>query len=155
MKKLSSAVVITLALISILLQTPARAQTSDASTIIDLVGGKFTKIFSTFGTPADLYTIRGTNAADDYVVVDYPSFGFKVRGKVVHMAIFWKEYTGGVNGIHIGDNKSDILNKMGNTDDIQKNSDGSVSYFWPTKDYYFGVVFDENDRVTMIKVETK
>lgn len=155
MRQTSMAASLAIVVIGLFSYSSLRAQTSESSTIMDLVGGKFTKIFSTFGTPADLYTIRGASATDDYVVVDYPSFGFKVRNKIVHMAIFWKEYGGVVNGVRIGDKKSDILDKMGSTDDIQKNSDGSVSYFWPTKDYYFGVVFDENDKVTMIKVETK
>jgi hypothetical protein len=132
-----------------------KAQTPDASKIIDLVGTKFTKVFSTLGTPTDPYTIRASTESDDYVVLDYPTFAFKVRNKIATMGIFWKEYDGSVNGVRIGDKKSSVLDKLGNTDDISKNADGSVNYFWQQNDYYLGVVFDDDNGVTMIKIETK
>jgi hypothetical protein len=123
--------------------------------IIGLTGSRFTKIFSLCGDPADLYTIRGNTSTDDAVMVDYPSFGFKVKDKLVVMSIFWKEYTGSVKGFHIGDSKAAVIDKLGDTNNTYTNSDETVSYYWTMNDYYFGVVFDQSDHITMFKVEAK
>ena len=106
--------------------TAAFAQTpsgnSDSESIMSLTGLRFTKIFSIYGTPTDLYALRGDTSDDDGVMLDYQGFSFKVRDKVIEMALFWKEYSGAVRGLHIGDSKADVIAKLGTTDNIHESA---------------------------------
>jgi len=88
-------------------------------------------------------------------MLDYDGFTFKVRNKVIVMALFWKEYTGAVKGLHIGDSKSFVTGKLGKTDNIHELSDGRTTYYWEMSDYYFGVIFDSTDAAVTFKTESK
>ena len=128
---------------------------SDSESIMSLTGLRFTKIFSQYGTPVDIYALRGETSDDDGVMLDYTGFSFKIRNKVIEMALFWKDYTGTVKGFHIGDSKSKVIDKMGKTDNIHELSDGRQTYYWDLNDYYFGVIFDKNDEAVTFKTESK
>ena len=114
--------------------------TNDSESIMSLTGLRFSKIFSLYGTPTDIYALRGDSSDDDGVMLDYDGFTFKVRNKIIEMALFWKDYTGAVKGFHIGDSKSKVIDKMGKTDNIHELSDGRTTYYWELSDYYFGVI---------------
>jgi hypothetical protein len=146
-------------LLMILSSTISLAQTSsgntDSESILNLTGLRFTKIFSMYGTPTDVYALRGETADDDGVMLDYDGFSFKVRNKVIVMALFWKDYTGAVKGLHIGDSKSYVIGKLGKTDNVHDLSDGRTTYYWELSDYYFGVIFDSSDEAVTFKTESK
>ena len=128
---------------------------SDSETIMSLTGLRFPKIFTLYGTPDDIYALRGETTDDDGVMLDYNAFSFKVRNKIIEMSLFWKDYAGDVKGFHIGDSKSKVIDKMGKTDNIHELSDGRVTYYWELSDYYFGVIFDKNDEAVTFKTESK
>lgn len=150
---------VALLLLSFSAITSAFAQTSsgntDSETIMGLTGLRFNKIFSMYGTPVDIYPLRGDTSDDDGVMIDYDGFTFKVRNKIIEMTLFWKEYTGAVKGFHIGDSKSYLIGKLGSTDNIHELSDGRTTYYWTMSDYYFGAIFDSNDKVVTFKTESK
>ncbi len=129
--------------------------TNDSESIMSLTGLRFSKIFSLYGTPTDIYALRGDSSDDDGVMLDYDGFTFKVRNKIIEMALFWKDYTGAVKGFHIGDSKSKVIDKMGKTDNIHELSDGRTTYYWELSDYYFGVIFGKNDEAVTFKTESK
>src|SRR5262245_10904232 len=77
--------------------------------IIDMVGGRFAKVYAQFGMPSDLRPIRSDESADlDVVFMDYGAFGFTVLKKSIHGCYFFDSWKTDVKGIKLGDSREQV-----------------------------------------------
>jgi hypothetical protein len=125
--------------------------------ITDACGARLSKIFSQFGDPVDLAVYHGSTERRDAVILDYATFGFDVREKIVRACRFWPEWQGTVNGIKIGASRDEVLKKLGSKFTGGKNDDGSETLFWPMKDpdLQFIVDFNKDGKSYLARVELK
>jgi hypothetical protein len=135
----------------------AAAKTPTEAAIIDACGARLSKIFSQFGDPVDVYAFRGSKEGHDGVTLDYATFGFDVREKIIRTCRFWPEWQGTVNGIKIGAARDEVVKKLGSTFTGGKNDDGTETLFWPMKDpdLQFVVDFDKDGKSYLARIELK
>ena len=62
--------------------------------IINSCGDRLAKMFTKFGVPSDLTSIRGDKPEEDDVFCDYGAYGFRVRGKVIRICFSGRDGKG-------------------------------------------------------------
>ena len=142
-------------------QEAARTKDKDSvadATIINLCGGRLSKMFAQCGTPVDLRVKRGETPAEDDVLCDYGTYAFRVRDKLVRTCFFWVDWKGTVRGIKIGDRREDVVKVLGKAPTTDKDKDGRVTaYGYEIKDLDadFFVNFDNDGKVWRVEISLK
>ena len=134
---------------------PDREQTPSDASIIDMCGARLAKVFAQFGNPEEVYCIRASKPENDTVALEYGSFNFRVRDKVVRICTFFSGWKGTIKGIKIGDSREQTVSVLGPKQDSFKNEDGWDDYGWDLKasDAVLWIVFDKDDKVRTVTVE--
>lgn len=128
---------------------------SESEKIINLIGARLNKVFSSFSYPTDVSSFGEENNFDAFL--DYFSFGFKISKKTVVICYFFKDYDKSIRGVQIGDNKEALIQKWGNPTVTKKSSSGSPILIWNLNelDAYLIAWLDENSMIKKITVELK
>ena len=143
---------------SVSAQDSARKDSVTDATIINLCGGRLSKVFAQCGTPVDLRAKRGSSPAEDDVLCDFGTYAFRVRDKQVRTCFFWIDWKGTVKGIKIGDTREDVVKVLGKPYIIEKDKDGVVTdYGYDLKDLDsdFFANFDKDGKVWRFEVSLK
>jgi hypothetical protein len=129
---------------------------SDAA-VIGMCGGRLAKVFHDFGTPVNVFVIRGNKLADDSVALDFGTFSLNVRNKTVVSCFFFKEWSGAIKGIKIGDSREQVIKVLGDKFGASKNKEGvdDVSYDIKDNDALFWVDFDKDNKVVKVEIQLK
>jgi hypothetical protein len=154
---------VTLAAIAALAATTVRADDAGApaqgaptdEAIINMCGGRLVKMFAQFGTPANVWAMRGSTPAEDDVFCHFGSFGFRVRNKTINTCFFFSRWKGPIRGIKMGDSRDDVVKVLGKPSITVKDKNGVVTaYGYKLKDIDadFLADFDENGKVTKAEV---
>jgi hypothetical protein len=134
--------------------TQAKDSITDTK-IIDMCGGRLAKMFTQFGTPAELIAIRGKTSDKDYVLCDYGTYFFHVRKKVILACFFWSDWKGPIRGIKIGDSREDVVKVLGNAQITVKDKNGVVTaygYRMKDLDVEFYTDFDKDGKVREVEI---
>ncbi len=134
---------------------PAKAALTDAK-IINSCGDALAKMFSRFGTPANLLAMRGDTPDDDDVLCDYGAYGFRVHNKVITVCFFWQQWKKTIRGIKIGDSRDAVVKLLGAAPITNKDASGAVTaygYRLKDPDVKFWANFDASGNVNRVEID--
>jgi hypothetical protein len=116
--------------------------------IINVVGDRMSKVFPKFGYPEDMFA---SDASSDTpaVFLDYGSYGFKIRKKVVYCCMFFTDWKGTILGAKMGDSLDDVVKKLGKPKTSDKDDDGLAYMLWSFKEWdgTLEVDFDKDNKM--------
>ena len=124
--------------------------------IVNVCGANLAKLFTQFGTPADIIPYRGNTPDNDGVNLNYGDYGFNFRNKTVVTCFFWSTWKGTIQGIKIGDSRDAVVKVLGNPSVTLKDANGVItSYGWDLKDLDAKLYadFDANGIVNRVDAE--
>jgi hypothetical protein len=123
--------------------------------IVNVCGANLAKLFTQFGTPADIIPYRGNTPDNDGVNLNYGDYGFNFRNKTVVTCFFWSTWKGTIQGIKIGDSHQDVEKVLGTTHQTDKTTSQSAlgDFGFDLIDAMLWVDFDKNDKVFKVEVD--
>jgi hypothetical protein len=139
-------------------QDATRKDSVTDATVINLCGGRLSKMFAQCGTPVDMKVKRGSTPAEDDVLCDYGTYAFRVRDKLVRTCFLWIDWKGTVKGIKIGDTREDVVKVLGKPYIVEKDKDGVITdYGYDLKDLDadFFANFNKDGKVWRVEISLK
>ena len=145
--------------------TPALSQetgsadkpTRTGEEMVDLVGGRFNKVFEKFGAPTSLFASVSKDKKRKEVGLDYGQFYFMMSEKTVRSCSFccgWPHET--IQGIKLGDPLDEVVKKLGQPVKTITTPKGKKYLFWDFggEDEEIQTAFDK-DKLTSLWVKLK
>jgi len=122
--------------------------------LAEVVGGRMSKLFPKFGYPVDVFTSDASSNKPS-VFLDYDSYGFKIRNKVVGSCMVFSDWKGTVFNATMGDSQDEIVKKLGKPKTSDKGDDGLPYMKWSFKDWdgSLEIDFDKDNKMYRAVIE--